>query len=154
MKPKQQDEKRILKKIKDADGKEYTVYIKEKKLNSQAKVTTITIENEEGKQVTTASLLETKNKGRKNARIMNVETKEQYRNQGFADTVLGFVEQEALIKGYKKVDLISVNQRSNLMYSKRDYKIVTGAMDRASKFVKKITPANFIDRIKVRKLKR
>jgi|GEM_PF-3715035 len=144
---------RILKKIKDKKGEEYLVFLEETK-KGNSKVTTINIKNKEGENISTASLVETEKNGKKEARITNVETKESYRKRGFADTALGFIEQEAFIKGHKKIGLISVNERSNRMYSKREYELIKGAMDRASEFRKKITPKNFIDRTKVRKLKR
>lgn len=144
---------RILKKIKDKKGEEYLVLLEEIE-KGNTKVTTITIKNKKGESISTASLLETEENGKKEARVINVKTKESYRNKGFADTALGFIEQEAFIKGHKKIGLISVNERSNKMYSKREYEMIKGAMDRASEFRKKITPKNFIDRKKVRKLKR
>ncbi len=149
---KKEVKEKLVKVITDEKTKEkYYVMIGEgPNINMDNKITFV-IRNEKGELVSTASVIEKERNGKKWAEIVDVKTNEKYKKRGFADAVLGFAEQEAFIRGYKEVKLLSSKPISNVMYFKRGYRTRGREFFGAFTFKKKIGPHNWIDRRKVMK---
>ena len=138
--------------IKDREGKEYKVVAEQKKEKLLEERTIFEIVDEKGNVLSTATLVEQKKKGKKEAKVTNVETTPGYRKKGFADLLMGFVEKEAFIKGHKKITLFALNPTAIEMYKKRNFKKITrNGNVQIREYAKEITPKSFIDFQNVKK---